>query len=410
MSDERRDRCYNTGAMVLPRVTVTLPAIKRLRNHDCWVFRDELVRPDRSIAPGDVVEAVSERGEFIAYAFFHPTAHIALRAVSLSASQPIDRTLLEHRLDEAIARRRDLTGTNARRVVFSEADGLPGLIVDQYDRYLVVQFRAAGMDRRRDEVLELLAKRLRPKGVLERSDKEFRDDEGLPIINHTLMGTVPEQIEIEEDGLRFLVDPHRGHKTGFYLDQRTARRRLRALVRPGWRVLDAFAYTGAFGVVAASQGAQVTCLEQHEPLIETARAQAERNGVADRMEFVAGNAFYWLEAKTTSPQRFDLVLLDPPALAKSKAEIAQGRSALHHLLINGLGLVKDGGLFVVSLCTYHLLTVTEEMFRIAAAKRGVKLYVRDQWPQAEDHPWLLQIPPTRYLMSWVLAPGARSTD
>ena len=388
--------------MTLPRVEIEFKAAKRIRNYDCWVFRDELAHADGSLPSGDVVEVVDRHGTFVAYAFYSAHSHIALRVISVDKDQPVTRELLAARLKQAVARRRTITGTNAKRLVFSEADALPGLIVDQYDTALVIQFRSAGMERLRAPVVGLLQALLQPRGILERSDKEFRDEEGLPSLNQVLCGSVPERLVIEEDGLRFVVDPHRGLKTGFYLDQRDARRRLRTLIKTNDTVLDAFSYTGAFGIVAAASGARVVCVEHNEAFIELAKEHAALNNVADRMEFVAGDAFYWLEATAGGPKRFDWVLLDPPSLAKTKLGVMKGRRALHHLLVQALTLLRPEGRLALCLCTYHLLGLAEEIIRIAAADCDVRLRVLEQWLQATDHPWLLQIPPTRYLTGWLL--------
>ncbi len=401
--------------MSVPTIAVSEQAAKRLRNYDCWVFQDELLRPDGSppapqdsgragLPPGEIVEAVDRYGAFVAYAFYNPRSHIALRSVSLCAEEPIDRALIARRLAHAIARRHTLTGTTARRLVFSEADELPGLIVDQYAEYLVIQIRSAGMDRLRPIVLEILRDSLQPKGILERSDKEFRDDEGLQPLTQLLAGEVPDRILIGEEGLRFWVDPHHGLKTGFYLDQRQTRRRLRELVQPDQRVLDTFSYTGSLGIVAASRGARVVCVEQQEPFLELAKENAALNGVSDRIEWVAGDAFYWLPAQAKADTRMDWVILDPPSLAKAKSQLTQGRQALHHLVVHALAVLAPEGSLLLSMCSYHLLGLVEEIVRIAAATQRMRLCVREQWLQAEDHPWILQVPPTRYLTSWLVEP------
>jgi len=386
--------------MALPQVIVAASAEKRVRNFDCWVFRDELTPPREAPANGDVVQLTDRRGTFLAYAFYSARSHVAARVVSTDPHQPVDRELLSQRLTAAVRRRSEVLATNAKRLVFSEADGLPGLIVDQYADVLVLQIRTAGMERWRTDVVDLLQGLLHPQGVLERSDKEFREDEGLPPATHVLAGTVPERILIEEDGLQFWVDPHHGQKTGFYLDQRDTRHRVRERIQPGARVADVFAYTGAFGVAAASRGARVVCVEQQEPYLALAKDNAVLNRVDDRMEWVAGDAFYWLEAAEHRGERFDWVLLDPPALAKSKADISKGRHALHRLLVHALGLLKAEGTLVLSVCAYHLLELAEEIVRIAAQQRGIRLRVRELSLQAADHPWIVQMPMTRYLMSW----------
>ena len=388
--------------MPCPILSVSPAAAKRVQHHDCWVFRDELDPPADPPPNGEVVELADRHGRFLAYAFYSGSSHIAARVVSLERDQTVDRSLLKRRLAAALERRQAIRDTNARRLVFSEADGLPGLIVDQYADSLVLQMRTAGMERWKTAVVDALRELVKPAGILERSDKEFRDEEGLPPVVQLLHGRVPERIRIEEHGLHFWVDPHRGHKTGFYLDQRDTRRLIRELIQPGQRVADVCAYTGAFGIGAASRGARVVCVEQAEPLLELVRENAALNGVEERIERVAADAFYWLEAKAAQGERFDWVLLDPPSLAKSKAEVLKGRQALHHLLVHALALLTEKGTLVLSLCTYHLLGLAEEILRIAAAECGARLRVVAVTMQAADHPWVLQMPMTRYLMSWTV--------
>ena len=386
--------------MAYSQLTVSPSAAKRLRNFDCWVFRDELIPQHPAPASGEVVELVDPHGAFLAYAFYSAQAHIAARVISAQPTEPVERALFAERLRSAIAKRADIAGTTARRLVSSEADGLPGLIVDQYGDHLVLQIRTAGLEPWRAVLVELLRDAVRPKGILERSDKEFREEEGLAPATQVLTGSVPDRLLIEEDGLRFWVDPYHGHKTGFYLDQRDTRRALRALVRPGERVADVFAYTGAFAVGMASRGAHAVCVERDEGALALAKENAALNGVSDRLTFVSGDAFYWLEAKAASRERFDWALLDPPSLAKTKADVLKGRQALHHLLVHALGLLKPEGTLALSVCTYHLLGLTEEILRIAAAEQGARLRILTLTTQAADHPWILQIPATRYLMSW----------
>jgi 23S rRNA (cytosine1962-C5)-methyltransferase len=387
--------------MAYPQLSISAAAAKRVRNHDCWVFRDELLEPPPPCENGDVVELTDRHGTFLAYAFYSPASRIAARPVSTDRRQLVDTTLLSQRLNAALARRAGIRETNAKRLVFSEADRLPGLIVDQYGQALVIQIRTAGMERWKSLLVDLLRDAVRPTGILERSDQEFRQEEGLPPAIGVLAGAVPDRIQIEEDGLRFWVDPYRGQKTGFYLDQRETRRRIREQIAAGARVADVFAYTGGFGIGAAARGASAVCVEQQEPALALARENAALNRVADRVEFVAADAFYWLEAKAAGRERFDWVLLDPPSLAKTKAETPKGRRALHHLLVHALGLLADEGRLLLSVCTYHLLGVVEDILRIAAAERGIRLRMLGTMAQPPDHPWVLQLPATRYLTSWM---------
>ena len=388
--------------MSLPQVRLAPSAVKRVRNFDCWVFRDELLPPIPSLPNGSTVELTDGAGTFLAYAFYSSVSSIAARVVSLDRREPVDRRLIAARVRDALRRRAGITGTTALRLVFSEADGLPGLIADRYGDYLILQIRTAGMEALKRDVVEELRAQCAPKGILERSDKDFREDEGLEPAAGLLFGAVPERIEIEEHGLRFLVDPYHGQKTGFYLDQRDTRRVVRDRLRPGHRVADVFAYTGAFGIAAAAAGAQVVCVEREEPYLALAREHAALNKVSAQIETVAGDAFYWVEAAAKRGDRFDWVLLDPPSLAKHKADTSRGRQALQQLVRHALGLLTDDGTLVVSVCTYHLLGLAEEIVRIAAADAGIRLRVCGMGMQASDHPWMLQMPMTRYLTSWFL--------
>ncbi len=386
--------------MAHPQLTVTPAAAKRIRHFDRWVFRDELVSAPPALPGGELIELIDGAGTFLAYAFYSPNSHIAARVISTDRDEPLTRELFAGRIKAAIAHRDAIDGTTAKRLIFSEADGLPGLIVDQYDQWLILQSRTAGIERWKPLLVELLQKALKPKGILERSDKEFREEEGLPPVIQVLMGTVPERIRIEEHGLLFDVDPYRGHKTGFYLDQRETRRFVRERMTAGVRVLDAFAYTGSFGIAAASHGARVVCLEQSPEWVDLAKENARLNHVDDQIEFVTGDAFYWLAAQAEAGAAFDWVLLDPPALTKSRADIQKGRQALHHLLVQSLRLLSSTGTLGLSICTYHLLGLTEEILRIAAGDCQVRLRMRGTTMQAADHPWILQMPITRYLMTW----------
>ena len=400
--------------MSSPQLPIAPSAAKRLRHDDCWVFRDELIAPVPPVADGELVELTDQHGAFVASAWYSRNSHIAARAVSTEPSRAIDRAFLAERIQRAIHRRESIHGTDAKRLIFSEADGLPGLIVDQYADSLVLQIRTAGMEGWKSTVIDVLRTTLAPKGILERSDKEFRDEEGLAPVTQLLAGTVPERLRIHEDDLQFWVDPYHGHKTGFYLDQRETRRRIRQLVQPGQRLLDVCAYTGAFGIGAAARGARVICVEQNESCLALAKENAALNGVGDRVEFVAGDAFYWLEAHALGRERADWVILDPPSLAKTKADALKGRQALHRLLVHALGLLAPEGTLVLSVCTYHLLGLTEEILRIAASDQGARLRILGTILQAEDHPWILQMPMTRYLMSWMArrdgSPAASSTN
>ncbi len=380
-------------------------ADKKLRNAYLWVFRDELTGVTGAPEAGAVVRVVDSEGASVGLGWYSTASHIAVRMLTTQPRQAVDAALLRERLRAAVARRASITGTNARRLVYAEADGLPGIIVDQYDRWLVLQLRHPGAEPWRKTLVQELRKLCHPAGILERSDMPARTKEGLPPVQQVLDGEVPARLQITEDGLRFWVDVRGGRKTGFYLDQRQARRTLHAWVQPRQHVLDLFAYTGAFSVVAAARGASTLGVELTESHLALAREQAQLNGVAERMEFVAGDAFTWLETAASGGRRFDVVILDPPGLAKTAPEVPAARRRAQRMFTHAMRLVAPDGLLLASLCTYHLLPFFHELVRIAAFETQRRVWVLDEINQAPDHPWLLQHPETLYLKSLLLRVG-----
>jgi 23S rRNA (cytosine1962-C5)-methyltransferase len=280
--------------------------------------------------------------------------------------------------------------------VFSESDGLPGLIVDQYADYLVVQVRTLGMERLRELWLPTLIEQLEPKGVIERSEMASRAEEGLEPFAGVLHGDAPELIEIEESGLTFLVPTDAGRKTGFYLDQRENRRRLAAQVRPGERVLDLFCYTGAFALYAARAGAHAVGVDILPDAIDLAEVHARRNRL--EAHWIVENAFDWLPQAAEQGAQFDWIVLDPPAIAKRQDQKDSLRWAIWKLVYHALPLLSEGGRLVVCSCAYQLsLAEMLDTVRLAATDRTTPLFLEEITFQAPDHPYLLQFPESLYL-------------
>jgi 23S rRNA (cytosine1962-C5)-methyltransferase len=293
---------------------------------------------------------LDERGKFLAWGTYSAKSHVAFRVLTLQ-DEPVDKDFFANRLQKALEQRKHLLEiTNAVRLVHAEADFLPGLIVDRYGEFAVIQVRTKGMERLRNLWFEPLMELLKPKGVYERSDMEGRKEEGLTPFKGLLYGTVPEKIEIVEHGLRFLVDVERGLKTGFYLDQRDNRKLVGELVQPGEQFLDLFAYTGAFSIYAATKGAECTAVEQHKHLVELGQEQAKLNGV--KVNFRCGNVFEELPKLASEGQQFDFIVIDPPAIAKSEKQIASLRKAIHRVVSDSLRILKPGGRMLV--CTLRL--------------------------------------------------------
>jgi 23S rRNA (cytosine1962-C5)-methyltransferase len=293
------------------------------------------------------------------------------------------------------------TDTTGYRVVFGEADGLPGLVVDRYDDVLVIQVSTSGMNRLKPLVLHALEAVFSPRAIYERSDLPSRKEEGLPEMAHALLGDPPEPVLFDEHGLKFLSDPVDGQKTGFFLDQKDLRLWLRRLAS-GRRMLNLFSYTGAHSVAALAGGTVSTLNVDISPsALAMGQRQAELNGMGgDRFVTEQADVFQWLAAER--PERYSLVVLDPPALIKSAKDAEQGRKAYHFLCRAALRLVEDGGLFVFSSCSHHF---TEDdlafTLRRASVQAGVVLDPIANVRQSADHPVSVYFPESAYLKTFI---------
>jgi 23S rRNA (cytosine1962-C5)-methyltransferase len=374
---------------------------KKVQKFYPLVYRDEVQDVSPSVEDGDLATLLDERGKFLAWGTYSAKSHVAFRVLTLH-DEPVDRDFFANRLQRAFEQRKHLRViTNAMRLVHAEADFLPGLVIDCYGEFAVIQVRTKGMERLRDLWFEPLLELLKPKGVYERSDMEGRREEGLAPFKGLLYGTVPERIEIVEHGLRFFVDVERGLKTGFYLDQRDNRKLVRELVQPGEQFLDLFAYTGAFSVYAATKGAECTAIEQHKHLVELGMEQAKLNGV--KVNFRCGNVFEELPKLASEGQQFDFIVIDPPAIAKSEKQIASLRKAIHRAVSDSLRILKPRGRMLVCTCVYHMdWSDLIETVRFAASDLNVPLRILAQTTQAIDHPIRLHIPESQYLRCLLL--------
>jgi 23S rRNA (cytosine1962-C5)-methyltransferase len=382
----------------MERVVVKDQAVKKVRNFYLWIFADEVREGPAGVTAGEPVEVRSPRGEILGTGFYHPGARVAVRLFHPKRIQP-DAAFWRRRLQQALALREPLRAdTNGLRLVYSEGDYLPGLVVDDFAGHLVVQCRTAGMDRLRPLLVDLLQELRHPASVYERSDVPARTEEGLPARAGPLAGVTPPRVRIVEHGVHFWVDIPGGQKTGFFSDQRDARRHFAALLKPGDKVLDAFCYTGGFGLYAARAGAAVTAVDKDESALALAAANAELNEVGDRFTAVAADLFAWLPDQAAAGRAFDAISLDPPALIKYKNQQGKGRGLLMDLIRPCLKMLRPGGLLHVSSCAYHVgPELLREAARIAAGETGKRLLVAAETVQAADHPYFLQMPETQYL-------------
>lgn len=383
----------------LPEVRVSRKGEERLRSGHPWVFGDDLRDVPEGMPPGQWVRVLSRAGDFLGTATANLSSRIALRRVSRGEAEP-SPAFLERRLREALSRRdrAGLGGEKALRLLFSEGDFLPGVVADRYGGIVSLQILTAGMEAAREPLVSAIEHLVAPRLVYERSEGSGRRLEGLAERKGPVRGSGPAVEEIETDGVRFLVDVEAGPKTGFFLDQRGNRNIVRALAG-GMRVLDGFCASGGFGLYALAGGAKsVLALDASRPAVAAARENASRNGVADRWEGEAADVFRALRDLDAAGRRFDLVVLDPPAFAKSREGREGAMRGYRDINRMGLSVLSPGGLLATSSCT-QLVDVAKwkEALRDAAADAGADLELVAWGGQPPDHPVLLSVPETEYL-------------
>jgi 23S rRNA (cytosine1962-C5)-methyltransferase len=378
-----------------------------LRRHP-WIFSGSVADLRGSPGPGETVDVRAASGEWLARAAYSPEAQIAARIWTWDPEDQVDRSFFERRLRSSLDARAALSGgrgISGYREVHAESDGLPGLIADRYAGVRVVQFLSQGAERWRGEILEALTNLSPVAGVFERSDTDARQLEGLPARAGLLAGDVPERVEIEEDGLTFLVDVRRGQKTGFYLDQRDSRAWIRRNAPAAGRVLDAFCYTGSF-TVAALKGSARSCfsVDSSGEALSLGRANVVRNGLDDeRCLWKEANVFEELRALRDRGDSFDLVILDPPRLAPAASHVPRAARAYKDMNRLGLKLLRPGGQLMSFSCSSG---VSPELFQRIVAGAALDADVDAQivaWlGQPADHPVRLSFPEGRYLKGLVV--------
>ncbi len=394
--------------MTEPLSTVRLAAghQKRVRAGHPWVFSNEIAMDAaaKALAPGSAVRLEDAQGGFVATCAFNPHSLIAGRVLSRVEGEAIDEAFLRRRLDSALALRERLYGEPFYRLVHAEADGLPGLVIDRFGRTLVVEANAAGMDRLTGPLLAALDAVIDPRAVVLRCDNPVRRLEGLELEVRVAKGEIAGPIALAENGARFFADLAAGQKTGWFYDQRESRARVAALAA-GARVLDLYAYTGGFGVLAATRGAtEVTCVDRSQPALELAARAAEANGVAERCHFVRAEAYDMLERLAQAETAFDLVVADPPAFVPTKKDLGAGLRGYRKLMRLAAGRVAPGGLLFVASCSYHVgrdAFAAELAHALSDANRtGRILAAAGAGP---DHPVHPHLPESAYLKSLLVA-------
>lgn len=389
--------------MSLPPLRLRKNEDRRLRAGHLWVFSNEVdiaATPLTAFAPGDPVEVQDARGAPLGVGYVNPRSLIAGRLVSRDRHARLDAALLRRRLTRALALRERLFDRPFYRLAFGESDGLPGVVVDRFGAHLVAQVTTAGMERVQDDLVAVLGELLSPAGILLRNDAPGRVLEGLDSYVRTAAGALPEAVELEENGVRFHA-PLAGQKTGWFYDHRMNRARLAAYVA-GARVLDVFSYVGGWGVQAAAAGAaQVVCVDASAAALEQVERNAALNGVADRVLTRRGDAFDVLRLLAAEGEKFDVVVLDPPAFVKRKKDLKAGEEAYRRVNALAMEVLCQDGILVSASCSYHLPreALQDAMLR-AARGRGRGLQIVEQGHQGPDHPVHPAIPETAYLKAF----------
>ncbi len=373
-----------------------------LRRHP-WIFSGAVARLMGQPGSGDTVQVLAADGRSLAVGAYSPSSQIRVRVWDSDAATPIDAGFFHRRIARAVALRKwqpSLQDTDAWRVVNAESDGLPGLIVDRYADFAVCQFLSAGVEAWRDEIVAAVWDHLPLKGIYERSDSESRLKEGLPAATGVLRGEPPPtRVEIREGRLRFYVDLRSGHKTGFYLDQRDNRRMVAAYA-DGAEALNAFSYTGAFGLWALEGGAKaVTHLDTSAEALALAEAHTSLNGFdAARVTVTAADVFKQLRRYRQEERRFDLIVLDPPKFAATAAQVSKAARGYKDINLLAFTLLRPGGLLFTFSCSGHLdPALFQKIVFDAALDAGCNARILQDLGQAPDHPVALHFPEGRYL-------------
>ncbi len=395
-----------------PKFIITAKGTRWVEQGHPWIYEAEIVRSEGDFENGCLVDAVSEKGKYLGTGFLSLNSKIRIRLISRNANDKFDEAFWRRRIGYAWDYRKTVMAgdLNCCRVIFGEADGFPGLTVDKFADILVTQTLSIGMEKLKPVLFPLIAEILRAdgheiSGIFERNDVKIRELEGLEQGKGWFGDEHPDSCvtEICENGVYYSVDVENGQKTGFFLDQKYNRLAVARLAK-GKRVLDCFTHTGSFALNAAMGGAEhVTAVDVSESAIEMARKNAERNGLGERMDFIAANVFDLLpelEAKGRKP--FDFIILDPPAFTKSRKTVHSAERGYKEINLRALRLLPRGGYFATASCSHFMPSeLFVKMLRSAALDAGVELRQIEARQQSPDHPILWNVPETDYLKFYI---------
>lgn len=374
---------------------------RRLRQGHLWVYSNEVNverTPLTAFTPGQPVQIIASDGKPLGCGYVNPHSLICARLVSREPAQVLDRSLLVHRLNIALALRERLYAEPYYRLVYGESDSLPGLVVDRFGDVLVVQITTAGVEVLKEDVVAALDKVVKPRVILLRNDSPARAPEGLGSYVESALGEAPAVVSVEENGVRYEAPLLSGQKTGWFYDHRDNRARMQRYAQ-GARVLDVFSYIGGWGIAAAAAGAaQVTCIDASGPALDQVQRNAALNGVADKVDAIEGDAFEALKALRADKERFDVVIVDPPAFIKRKKDAKEGIQAYRRINQAALQLLGKDGILVAASCSFHLQRdVFLDLLHQSARHLDRQMQILEQGHQGPDHPVHPAIPETEYI-------------
>lgn len=382
---------------------INLKRTSRVNAGHLWIFSNELELSPKNYEPGSLVEVYGSKEGFIGIGYVNPNSLISIRLLTKNKEE-IDAGFFRNRIKSAIAyRERFLPESDSGRIVFSEGDFLPGLIVDRYASCLSVQFLTAGIEKQSESILQVLDELFNPSAIVLRNDSQSRTLEGLPLNKSVIKGNIDTLPVIHEGDAAFEVDPLNGQKTGFFLDQRENRLALNGLIKGG-KGLDLCCYSGGWGIQLALSGATVNFVDDSGSSLSMAKRNAALNSIEDRCDFTESDVFDFLKAEAKKGSRYDFIVLDPPAFVKSRLKIKEALKGYRVLNQLAMGVLNPGGILATSSCSYH---IEKQMF-LDVLKDSAKEVNRtprliEIRSQSKDHPILLSVPETEYLKCAFLA-------
>lgn len=378
---------------------------KRIRNGHLWIYSNEIdnkVTPIKSFSAGQSVVIEDTNGKPLGLGYINPNNLLCARIITRDYNKSIDRSLFVHKFNIAHSLRQQVFNKPFYRVIFGESDGLPGLIVDRFNEHLVVQITTAGMEQQKENIIDALTKVFKPQSILLRNDCNSRKAEALSNQIEQAMGLTPETIQIEENSTQFLIHPHTGQKTGWFYDHRVSRQQIAKYVQ-GKRVLDVFSYIGAFGLQMANAGASdVWCIDISGKALDELEQNAALNKVNEKVTCVEGDAFSAMSELKQQGEKFDIIIVDPPAFIKKKKDQKPGLKAYRKVNEAAMRLLSKDGILLSASCSMHL-AVDELQSSILAGSRHLDKTVQiiEQCHQGQDHPIHPAIPETRYIKGFI---------